>query len=100
MPVLVAGERPTRAALAHQHDAGGDGSFRLYLAAPVRKASGNAGGATGGGDACTTPRNAAGPQTKCQRVLAELLEADGDARARWEGYAPSVRKEVLRHLGA
>ena len=75
----------------------GTGAFYLYLAEPVRKASG-----TGVGDRVRVELDLdeayrPGPQ-RLPPWFAAALKADPAAQANWKRLTPSRRKEVVRYL--
>jgi hypothetical protein len=76
----------------------GNGGFYLYLRGAMRVA---AGAEVGDRVACEVVFDEAyrtGPAHPTPTGLAALLDADADAKRRWQALAPSRRKEVLRHL--
>lgn len=98
MPVLVqVNGQPDPASPVNLMPAG-DGSFYLYLDGVVRKASGTAVGDTVEVSIAFDRNYRSGPQHDMLPAFAARLDADPLAKARWEGLAPSLRKEVLRYL--
>jgi hypothetical protein len=76
----------------------GDGSFYLYLHGTVRRASG-----TKVGDRVTVTLAfdgdyRVGPQHEMPDELARGLARSARARAAWDGFTPSLKKEILRYL--
>jgi hypothetical protein len=76
----------------------GDGGFYLYLDGAVRKASGTDVGDTVDVSLVFDPAYRSGPQDEMLPEFASRLDADAGVRARWDGLAPSLRKEILRYL--
>lgn len=98
MPVLVQVNGQPEPAWAINMMPAGDGSFRLYLDAVVRKASG-----TGVGDMVEVAiafddHYRSGPQHEMLPALSSGLDENPVAKGRWESLPPSLRKEVLRYL--
>jgi hypothetical protein len=76
----------------------GDGGFYLYLDGGVRKASGTDLGDTVDVSIVFDPAYKSGPQHEMSAEFALRLAGDPSAKARWEGLAPSLKKEILRYL--
>lgn len=76
----------------------GDGSFYLYLDGIVRKASGTDVGDTVDVSVAFDPAYRSGPQDEMLPEFAARLDDDAGVRARWDGLAPSLQKEILRYL--
>ncbi len=76
----------------------GDGSFYLYLDGVVRKASSTDVGDTVGVSVVFDPAYRSGPQDEMLPAFAARLDEDAGIKARWDGLAPSLRKEILRYL--
>ncbi|KGB56695.1 hypothetical protein FG91_00486 [Sphingopyxis sp. LC81] len=76
----------------------GDGSFYLYLDGVVRKASGTDVGDTVDVSLAFDPAYRGGPQDDMLPEFAARLDEDAGAKARWDGLAPSLKKEILRYL--
>jgi len=75
----------------------GDGSYYLYLAGPVREASG-----TSVGDEVTVEVEfdaEYSPVVELPEWFRGSLEGDAAAKANWDKLPPSHQKEVARYLG-
>ena len=76
----------------------GDGSFYLYLDGIVRKASGTDVGDIVEVSLAFDPAYRSGPQDEMLPEFAARLDEDAGIKARWDGLAPSLQKEILRYL--
>ncbi len=84
--------------MAGQPDAGERRRFYLYLDGVVRKASGTDVGDMVEISILFDPEYRSGPQHDMLPEFAARLDMDERVKARWEGLAPSLRKEILRYL--
>jgi hypothetical protein len=76
----------------------GDGSFRLYLQATVRRASGTQVGDSVRAEVRFDAKYRGGPQHPMPAWFRGPLRANRKAWATWQALIPSRKKEILRYL--
>jgi hypothetical protein len=98
MPILVQVNGKPEPAWRINMMPAGDGSFYLYLAGVVRKASGTQVGDRVEISIAFDGGYKNGPQHNMPADFATQLASNSTIQARWETLSPSLKKEILRYL--